>query len=341
VNATADDDLAPGALTGVAATLPKNMEFIEDVCSETRVGRDDSAACEDACAPAKDCCHPFGNGNSTCFETEPAGCFAYAKCHSLNGFFDPAHNDLDRVCSKAALEVDPNECLNACSALSCCYLPEESCLAKHFDSCLDYAACQNLKVDSIDVAPMDLDTRCEKESPTCKRDCKQALACSDPTSRTYRDDFVACLSYSACNGKSDTTIKVAPIYSRVDPAPPLLEQSCSTKGIAEFGVNKCLDACAPAKCCWEDGAGGCFGDDPLGCLEYQRCTILQTPPYTGLTYPPTTAKAKTPAPAPGGGAAAATAPATTPTGNATAPSAGGAAATPAPASASNGRKIRG
>jgi hypothetical protein len=336
VNAT-DDDLVAGELSGVAKTLPKNMAFIEDVCSETKVGRDDTAGCEAACAPFKDCCQPFLNGNGTCFETEPAGCFAYSKCHSLDGFFDPAHNDLDRVCSKASLELDSNECLNACSALSCCYLEEESCVSKHFSQCLDYVACQNLKLDSIDVAPMDLDTRCEKESPTCIRDCKEALPCSDPTSTTYRDNFLTCLSYTACNGKSDTTIKVAPMYSRVEKAPDDLEDVCSTKGIAKDGVDKCFEACAPAKCCWEDGAGGCFGDDPLGCLEYERCTILKTPEYADGTYPPTTAKAKTPAPASGGstGAAAADAPATTPNGN-------GTAATPAPttAGASNGRRIR-
>lgn len=287
VNATDDDVLGtPGELTGTAATLPKSMDYIEDVCAENRIGMDDRAACEQACKPAGDCCNPFLNGNSTCFEEEPAGCYSYAKCHSLSGFLDPAHNDLDRICSKASLEINREECELACSSVICCFTPEESCVGKQFQACMDYSACQNLKENSIDVAPTDLDERCSKKSPTCDRDCKNALCCSDPNSDCYRDNFIACLSYASCNGNSDTNIPVAPIYSRVNPSPLVLEDVCSVKGLAHDGPTKCLEACAPVQCCWADGAASCFGDDPLGCLEYERCTILQTPPYSDLTYPP-------------------------------------------------------
>ena len=49
VNGT-DDDLAgvAGELTGTASQLPKTMAYIEDVCSETKLGSDDKAACEEA-----------------------------------------------------------------------------------------------------------------------------------------------------------------------------------------------------------------------------------------------------------------------------------------------------
>jgi hypothetical protein len=289
VNGTGDDDLyVPGELTGTAATLPKSMDFIEDVCSETRLGRDDKGACETACKPAGDCCNPFRSGNSTCFEDQPAGCFSYAKCHSLDGFLDPAHNDLDRICSKASIEISREECELACSNVQCCFTPEESCIGEKFQACMDYAACQNLVEDSIDVAPTDLDSRCDKNAPTCERDCKNALCCSDPNSDCYRDNFIACLSYSACNLAEDsgTTIRVAPIYSRVKPSPLVLADVCSIKGFADYGPLKCLEACVDVQCCFAEGAASCFGDDPLGCLEYQRCTILKTPPYNELTYPP-------------------------------------------------------
>lgn len=296
---TTDDDLyAAGELSGVALTLPKTMDYIEDVCSETRLGSDDKMACEEACKPAADCCNPFANGNSTCFEAEPSGCFAYSKCHSLDGFLDAAHNDLDRICDKASLEINRADCELACSAVECCYTQEESCVGSQFQACMDYAACQNLKEGSIDVAPTDLDERCDQDSPSCERDCKEALCCSDPNSDCYRDNFVACLSYTACNGHSATKITVAPIYSRVDPSPLILDDVCSIKGFADYGVTKCLEACAPVQCCWEKGAGSCFGDDPLGCMEYQRCTILQTPPYDQLTYPPTAHRPHVPAPTP-------------------------------------------
>jgi len=245
-----DDDMAgvEGELSGAASPLPKNMEYIEDVCSEERVGRNDKTECETACEPAKDCCDPFKNGgNSTCLEEELAGCFTYAKCHSLNGFLDPAHNDLDRICSKASLEINPDECILACETLECCYKDEESCISHNFQACMDYSACQNLKEDSIDVAPMDLDERCSKDNPSCKRDCREALACSDPNSKAYRENFVTCLSYSACTGHSDTKITVAPIYSRVPAAPATLQEACSDKGIGQWGVDKCLEECALAQ----------------------------------------------------------------------------------------------
>lgn len=329
VNAT-DDDLigTPGELSGEAATLPKTMQYVEDVCSETRLGMDDRQACEEACEPAATCCNPYTNGTSTCFEEEAAGCFSYAKCHSLDGFIDAAHNDLDRICARASIEINREECELACSAMQCCFTPEESCVASQFSACLDYAACQNLKLNSIDVAKTDLDKRCADKEPTCERECKEALPCSDPNSEAYRDNFVACLSYSACNGASDTRIKVAPMYSRVDPAPAILDDVCSIKGFSEFGTTKCLEACAPVQCCFEPGAGGCFGDDPLGCMEYQRCTILQMPPYDVLTYPPTAHKPTTSAPAtpaiaaagapaPAEAASNATSPAVAPVGNET------------------------
>ena len=321
VNAT-DDDLVgvAGALTGTASLLPQTMDYIEDVCSETRLGQDDKTTCEQASGPAKECCDPFANGgNSTCFETEGAGCLTYAKCHSLSGILDPAHNDLDRVCSKAAIEIDREECVNACSSVACCFTEEESCVASNFQACMDYAACQNLKEDSIDVAPMDLDERCGKQTPTCERDCREALACSDPNSATYRDNFISCLSYSACTGNSDTKITVAPMYSRVDPAPSDIDHDCSIKGFAESGgPDKCLEHCAGAQCCWDTGAGGCFGDDPLGCIEYQRCSILNQPEYAGLTFPPAASRPKEPAPT-AAAAAEEAAPEETPETNSTAP----------------------
>lgn len=291
VNATEDDGLlgVAGALSGAASLLPQNMEYIEDVCSETHLGQDDKTMCEQACGPAKDCCDPFRNGgNSTCFETEGSGCFAYAKCHSLDGFLDPAHNDLDRICNKASIEINREECALACDSVSCCFSEEESCVASNFQACMDYASCQNLKGDSIDVAPMDLGDRCRKQSNTCKRDCRDALACSDPNSATYRDNFISCLSYSSCTGNSETQITVAPIYSRVDPSINV-EEVCSLLGLAG-GAEECFEACAGAQCCWDTGADGCFGDDPLGCLEYQRCAVLNRPEYSGLTFPPVIAR---------------------------------------------------
>lgn len=294
-----DDDLVQED-----SLLPKSMQYIEQACAEDRLGDpNDSRECEEVCKDANECCDPFAT-NSSCFSEHVSGCFIYGKCHTLNKVKDPAHNDLDRICAKSALEINRDECEVACSNLACCFSDTDSCLSTNFQACMDYAACHNLKeIDTIDVAKTDLAERCATKSPTCERDCKEALCCSDVSSSCYRDNFMACLSYASCTGKSDTKVWVAPIYSRLDPAPEDFDNTCGRSYIEKNGATECLIACQPAMCCWKSGSNGCFGDDPLGCLEYQNCKILEEPQYKDETLPPN----YTPAPAPGsssGGAGA-------------------------------------
>ena len=60
-NTITDDDQA-GAVSGIASLLPKNSDFLDDVCAEAKLSTPEGKqACEDACAPAVDCCDPYSN----------------------------------------------------------------------------------------------------------------------------------------------------------------------------------------------------------------------------------------------------------------------------------------
>ena len=274
------DDNSGGA---ASALLPERLSFLNSVCAEDKLSGDARSQCEEVCAPAVDCCDPYKAGNSTCFTNELAGCVTYSQCHALDGTNDPAYNAIDRVCAMSAIEIDREECEFACSSLNCCFNDTDSCLGTNFQACLDYAPCQNLRrnpgVDDryIEVAPFSLEADCRDGEPLCERECKEALCCLDPSSTCYRDNFIACLSYAWCTGNSDTSISVAPIYSRVSKAPDNLKDVCLSTYIDENGPSECQEVCADATCCFADGADGCFGDDPLGCLEYRSCSLVQGP----------------------------------------------------------------
>ena len=281
VNIT-DDDQA-GAVSGASMKLPKDSAYIENVCAEDKLEGATRAACEAACAPALDCCNPYsGTKNSTCFEEEVAGCVAYSQCHTLEGTNDPAYRQLDRLCSIASLEFSRADCEQACETLSCCHTDTDSCVALYFQACLDYSPCQNLRITAdkpdtyIPVAPPALEQECRDGDGECGRTCRDATCCSDTTSDCYRDNFVACLTYATCNQYPDSTtrITVAPMYTRVEPAADNLRNVCLESYVASSGTAECEAACAPGECCFAFGVDSCFGDDPLGCLEYRGCSIL-------------------------------------------------------------------
>jgi hypothetical protein len=240
--------------------------------------------CADACVPALTCCNPFAaGGNSTCFEEQVAGCVPYAVCHVLDGFKEAPHNELNRICSKDEVGINTQACEFACQSMKCCYSDIDSCVATSFQACLDYAPCQNLKTvgdaDSkyMTAAPATLEEDCRDGKSTCLRDCKEGTACSDPSSAFYRDNFVACLTYAPCNNHEDastTRIKVAPIYSRVSETPENLNKVCLESNVKTAGPAECQQACAPSACCFADGSANCFGEDPLGCMAYRKCSVL-------------------------------------------------------------------
>ena len=288
-NAT-DDDLVGigGEVSGESLLLPKTSDFMDDVCARAKISgtAEEKATCESACAPALDCCNPF-RGNSTCLEGQVAGCVTYAPCQALDGLNDPAPTDLDRLCSLDALEINRADCEFACQSMECCYKDTDSCVASKFWSCLDYAPCQNLRLPAgstadessiVGVAPANLDDECRDGDGMCSRTCREATCCSDSNSACYRNNFISCLTYATCNQQEDSTaqVSVEPANIIVPAAPDNLEDLCLKSKLGDdAGRAACIAACAPATCCVIHGADGCFGNDPLGCFEYQICANLQ------------------------------------------------------------------
>ncbi|CAB9509980.1 expressed unknown protein [Seminavis robusta] len=273
-----------GELTGESKLLPKGSDYLNDVCSKDRLDMANREACVQACAPSIDCCNPYATDNSTCFEQEVASCVTYSICHALDGFKEPPHKNLDRICSLDEVQASPVPCETACQSMQCCISDVDSCLSTSFQACLDYSSCQNLKLAEgssnqyIAAAPSTLSEHCRDRSPQCIRDCKDGAACSDEQSAFFRDNFVACLTYASCNLHDDastTRIKIAPIYSRVTEAPEDLKRVCLESYVTTTGPHECQQACATAECCFAEGSANCFGDDPLGCLSYQMCSVLQ------------------------------------------------------------------
>jgi len=302
---TASGEPIEGGLIEVENLSPftKNLEFFEAICTAERLGSSEREYCENACTPSDDCCNPFEAGNSTCFIDFTAGCFTYAKCHALTGYVDPAHKDLDRVCDTSAVEINREECENECAAVRCCYTDEDSCIFTNFLACMDYAPCQNLRQEDgiLLVAPTDLDERCDKETPTCRKDCRDAECCfsDSDTDSCLQDNFISCLSYSTCveNNIYDS-MEIAPIYSKVDPAPLDISTVCSFSHTNETGPELCQAACKDWRCCVLEDDDSCFMDDPLGCIEYLHCSILNSPMYSSLTYSPTNSLTGSPSESP-------------------------------------------
>lgn len=227
------------------------------------------------------------------------GCTSYSKCSGLQNVVEPAPQTLPFLCSDEGRERDAQSCRSACRKAQCCYHEQgQSCLAENFEICMDYAPCQNLRDEErvifankvLPVAPTDLDQQCLWKLPSCNEHCTNALCCTDPQSRCLQENFLACLTYSACE---DSTIgwnlTIPPIYSFVDQAPAELIYGCNEEDYSDnpelielIEPDGCPEYCEQAACCYQSHPqDNCFSKDPWGCLAWhQHCqtepAILQS-----------------------------------------------------------------
>jgi hypothetical protein len=310
----AEDPIIPDR--DLNATFPRDRSFINRVCGMGMVDVDGGARCREDCEPQfSECCYPFLDLkvlNFTSFlevtnatlpphvETEDQdilllrqqecsiskelqGCLSYAKCQAVknNNRIDPAPASLPHLCGEMGLHTDPDSCEDICRGARCCFNDEgESCLADNLDICMDYAPCQNLRdnTNNLMTAPYDLDENCYLRLPECEETCKQAACCSDPTSRCYQENFMACLTYAPCNNVSETvSITVPEIFSRLPMPPTELIFACDEKQtvLEQEHLEPCATYCEQASCCYESNQdANCFHEDPLGCLLWhQHCQV--------------------------------------------------------------------
>lgn len=223
-------------------------------------------------------------GNETCsLSRELQGCVRYAKCQAATGKVKPAPANLGDMCSLAQLKEDPGACESICSDVKCCYTDDSTnCIAKNFDVCLDYAHCQNLRAFEgiIPAANNTLDHNCFYEQLPCLEQCVTAECCSNSNSLCYRNNFIACLTYTPCNNITKTHIHVPKQYSFMDKPPDNLYEVCNPNRTSAkvLGEKTCTEHCVQPEpsCCWAGSAPeNCFMKDPLGCLVWeQQCQIL-------------------------------------------------------------------
>ena len=296
------------------STFPRDKSFINQVCSMGTMDIDGGARCREDCEPQFfECCYPFHDFKVLNFTTflevtnatlpphveeedpeilllrqqqcslgkELKGCMSYAKCQAITETVDPAPGSLPDLCGEIGLHTDPDSCEDVCRVAKCCFNDEgQSCLADNLDICMDYAPCQNLRdTDNIvPTAPRDLDAQCYLKLPACIETCEKAACCSDPTSRCYQENFLACLTYAPCNNVSETvSVTVPEIFSRLPMPPTELIYACDEKQtvLEQEDLETCAKYCEQASCCYDaDQSRNCFHDDPLGCLLWhQHCQV--------------------------------------------------------------------
>lgn len=243
---------------------------------------------------------------ATFFQDNVESCVAYAKCQVIgeNSRFPPALEQLPQICSEEALSSNPQDCIDACSDVKCCYdtTSEDSCIANQFLVCLDYAPCQNLRTLSnnsdgtfIYTAPPDLDEMCLPDFPFdgsindskidhrdyCEDNCQAASCClnevivSSAEGSCLQNNFISCLTYAPCGG-----LLIPPIHDKVPPPDDKIDKLCSVENILndDTGYDDCLAVCSTGECCTssitEAPSETCFLQDPIGCLEYLPCLNL-------------------------------------------------------------------
>ena len=295
-------------------TFPSNKELIDAVCSSGTLDMDRGVRCREFCEPMhSSCCEVFpyetynySSVNAALNATPPPtfiledddifhlntcefgdhlrGCAAYGKCSALKNLLDPAPATLPYLCSEEGLAQDEQTCPDACRKVACCFDESGlSCLNDNFDVCMDYAPCQNLRKPLnpdrhiVPVAPDDIDRVCYWKLPQCYEYCEQARCCMDPNSRCLQENFLACLSYAACEDSTDVNITVPPMYSVVPQAPAELIYACGEREpeneevIELIQPESCPEYCEQVACCYQHNpADNCFHKDPLGCLAWHN-----------------------------------------------------------------------
>ena len=298
------------------ATWPFEKDDIDQSCNSNALAVDRAVKCQEYCEPRYSaCCDPFPLTKSYNFsavdealnysrpeefEYPPGddlfhlnncqagdnlrGCASYAKCAALKGVLEPAPVSLPQQCNEEGLALDPGNCESICRKARCCFDEQGlSCLTENFEVCMDYAPCQNLRQPNnavreiLPIAPADLDELCWSQLESCNDHCEKARCCTDPNSRCLQENFVACLTYAACEDAPSAAwnITIPPMYNLLPVAPAEMEYACGELDVESEALREiiqpgsCAEYCEQAACCFQDNPGdNCFHEDPLGCYAY-------------------------------------------------------------------------
>lgn len=266
---------APGANVSSAGVglFTSTLETVNIACSSP------GDPCAETCSDFG-CCDPMLNDKVGCFFGNREGCLTYARCHVSTSGIDPPSDTLDVVCAKSRVANDPSACEAACQGVKCCWEDESSCKDNAFYACVDYAICQNLRGLELEVHhPADsLRVLCDSslaggvtQKNECDVACAPAACCWDSSSENcLRDNFFTCLKYEPC-GQLD----FPEAFTEVPDPGVDTSLVCSSTYRAMNGASECEAACNLATCCHADPGESCFVRDPLGCIKYDGCRLLE------------------------------------------------------------------
>ena len=299
VKKTTRDKSAQSPVAPTSAPLSNNANSTQLVCNSAMFSLSQSAvdascntqdliqngtSCQKTCQ-GFDNCNPFLPPNATCFFNNTQGCLNYARCQVLSHQIDPPPNNLQDICSPAAIASNPSDCELKCLGVECCYAKNKSCVYQNFYACVDYVACQNLRkdlrvpipnVETIKSLCNPQQTGSVTQTGACAQACQPADCCWDPnpSNNCLQSDFFTCLLYGDCN-----KLQLPPAGTAVAASSTNIGVSCAFSNFNQAGAQACATACSPGACCHETGAAYCFPEDPLGCLQYDICKIA--PNITG------------------------------------------------------------
>ena len=256
--------------------FPETKASIDSVCSNSQ----NMTACRQACEPAK-CCGASMNERDSCLANYPDACLAYTSCHAvfmtttILTTTTAAPPNLHTICSWE----NKSACRKACQAAECCWSTDDSsCVSDKLFQCLDYAPCQVLK-ETNSLYPADTSqllqvcTLEDNVNDECQDQCDKASCCwKEQGEDCFPTNLVACWTYAPCPQFK----RVPPPYSRVDPPRIDLQQVCGVDSIlTSEGFQACSVECKEASCCTAAREPyNCFHEDPLGCLQYESCSLL-------------------------------------------------------------------
>ena len=268
--------------TAAQATQPGLglFQFSQSVIEDRRcaASSESSDTCTTACA-GFECCDPTIPSNSSCFFYNPDGCLNYQRCHvTSSGIVVPPFN-LAEICSVTQISADPTPCREACASVSCCWESNSTCYDK-FYTCLDYSECQNLRSTvTVPAATFDVAKYCDTtqagsltQTTACEEACSPAECCwsEDEASNCLRSDFLSCLTYYPC-GQLD----IPGAGNEVTLPPSTIRSDCSITMINTGNTTACEAVCSAGSCCKEGATDDCFLSDPLACLAYEPCVVLE------------------------------------------------------------------
>lgn len=263
---------AEAASPGLGMFKSPQSEIEETACTSSTA---DSDQCRQACA-GFECCDP--TLAKQCFHYNEQGCLNYKRCHVTTSGVGVPSALLESVCSPDNIASDRTECERVCSLVACCWQSEVTCY-DNFYMCLDYSFCQNLRTNvRVPAATFDVAQYCDptqtgslSQSTACDEACQPAECCwsGDSTESCLKTDFLACMTYQPC-GK----LSLPEVGSEVTLPPDSIRQECSSTTINTGNTTACETTCDVGSCCMDGALTDCYLGDPLGCMAYERCDIL-------------------------------------------------------------------